>query len=56
MNFLSLCPFSDFLFDFYLIFINIFFTKIAKKGNILPAGDDCAPPAPRATLVRVLGR
>ena len=28
MDFWSLCPFSD----FYLIFINIFFTKITKKG------------------------
>ena len=31
-------PFSD----FYLIFINIFFTKIAKKRILLPAGDDVA--------------
>ena len=29
-------------FDFYLIFINIFFTKIAKKGNFLPTGADVA--------------
>ena len=31
-------PFSDFLFDFYLHF----FTKIAKKGNYLPADADVA--------------
>ena len=31
-KFLKFMSFLRFLFDFYLIFINIFFTKIAKKG------------------------
>ena len=37
-EFLKFMPFSD----FYLIFINIFFTKIAKKWIFLPASANVA--------------
>ena len=39
-EFLKFMPFFNFYSIFYLIFINIFFAKITKKGNFLPAGAD----------------
>ena len=41
-EFMKFMPFFDFYLILYLIFINIFFTKIAKKGNFFPTGADVA--------------